>query len=180
MAMSGYMANLRSKIGQDLLLVPAAGVAVFDGEGRLLLGRHVDDGLWATIGGSMEPGETPTDAALRELLEETGLTARILGIVGVYGGPSFEVTYPGGARVAYVVTLYACQLLGGEPTPQRDELREIGWFGPDQAVLLPQPQDMSQMIPDAFSWWRRRTPGRCGRGSRWSSRGPVRLGMLGR
>ena len=159
MAMSGYMANLRSKIGLDLLLVPAVGAAVFDGEGRLLLGRHVDDGLWATIGGSMEPGESPQAAALRELLEETGLTAGILGIIGVYGGPAFEVTYPGGAQVAYVVTMYAGQLLGGEPKPQRDELREIGWFGPDQALLLPQPRDMSQIIPDAFSWWRQRTRG---------------------
>jgi 8-oxo-dGTP pyrophosphatase MutT (NUDIX family) len=159
MAMSGYMANLRSKMGTDLLLVPAAGAAVFDEAGRLLLGRHVDDGLWATIGGSMEPGESPAEAALRELLEETGLTAGILGIVGVYGGPHFEVTYPGGARVAYVVTMYACQYLGGEPTPQRDELREIGWFGPEQAVLLPQPRDMSQIIPDAFGWWRQQAPG---------------------
>ena len=154
MAMSQCMARLRSKIGTDLLLVPAAGAAVFDDKGRLLLGRHVHDNRWATIGGGMEPGESPQEAALRELQEETGFTAGILGVVGVYGGPAFEVTYPGGAQVAYVVAMYACQFLGGEPTPQYEELHEIGWFSPEDAALLPQPPDMSQIIPDAFSWWK--------------------------
>jgi hypothetical protein len=51
MPMSAYMANLHIKIGVDLLLMPAAGAAVFDSGGRLLLARHVDDGLWATVGG---------------------------------------------------------------------------------------------------------------------------------
>jgi 8-oxo-dGTP pyrophosphatase MutT (NUDIX family) len=166
MAMSEYMTNVRSKIGMDLLLVPAVGTAVFDDSGRLLLGRHTDDDQWATIGGSMEPGESPREAALRELHEETGLTACILGIVDAYGGPSFEVTYPGGARVAYVVTMYACQLLGGEPRPQADELREIGWFRPEEAALLPQPGDMSRIVPDAFSWWKRRTDPAPGAGAR--------------
>lgn len=153
MAMSQYMANLRSKIGTDMLLVPAAGAAVFNDKGRLLLGRHVDDNRWATIGGSMEPGESPQETALRELQEETGLTARVLGIIGAYGGPSFQVTYPGGAQVAYVVTMYGCELLSGEPRPQRQEVHEVAWFSPEEAALLPQPPDMSRIIPDAFSWW---------------------------
>ncbi|WP_420360753.1 NUDIX hydrolase [Actinopolymorpha rutila] len=39
----------------------AAGVAVFSPDGHLLLGRHAHDGRWATIGGAVEPGETPRE-----------------------------------------------------------------------------------------------------------------------
>jgi 8-oxo-dGTP pyrophosphatase MutT (NUDIX family) len=46
----------------------------------------------------MEPGEGPAEAALRELHEETGLRAEILGIVGGYGGPDFEITYSGARK----------------------------------------------------------------------------------
>ena len=153
MPISAYMANLRIKLGVDLLLMPAAGAAVFDTGGRLLLARHVDDGLWATVGGGIEPGERPAEAALRELVEETGLQAEILGIVGAYGGPDFEITYPGGDRVAYVVTMYACRLLAGEVTPDYTEVNEVGWFGEQEAQALSRPSDMKQIIPDAFQWW---------------------------
>ncbi|GAA4983102.1 NUDIX domain-containing protein [Actinopolymorpha pittospori] len=153
MAISPYMASIRSKIGSDLLLTPAAGAAVFNEAGRLLLARHDHDGLWATIGGGMEPGESPAEAALRELREETGLEAEILGITGAYGGPDFEVTYPGGARLAYVVTMFACRFLGGTLNLEHEELREASWFTNDDALTLPSPPDMKAIIPDAFDWW---------------------------
>ena len=153
MPMSPFVAGLRAKVGTDLLLLPAVALAVFDDQGRVLLARHLDSDAWATIGGAMDPGESPEQAALRELAEETGLRASIQGLVGVYGGPGFEVTYEDGARSSYVVSLFAARLDGGEVVLQEDELAEHGWFAPEDAVARATRPDMGQMLPDALAWW---------------------------
>ena len=41
-------------------------------QGKILLSRHRDRSTWETQGGHIEPGETPLDAARRELYEESG------------------------------------------------------------------------------------------------------------
>jgi 8-oxo-dGTP pyrophosphatase MutT (NUDIX family) len=63
-------------------LRPAARVVVVDDDERILLVRFAFPGeppLWATVGGGIEDGETPQDAALRELAEEAGLEGVELG-----------------------------------------------------------------------------------------------------
>jgi hypothetical protein len=66
MAISPYLKGLRDQVGGDLLLLPSVAVMAFDGEGRLLLVRATDTGRWQTVGGAIDPGETPAEAALRE------------------------------------------------------------------------------------------------------------------
>ncbi len=153
MPMSPFVAGLRAKVGTDLLLLPAVALAVFDDRDRLLLARHLDSGAWATIGGAMDPGETPEQAAVRELAEETGLRASIEGLVGVYGGPGFEVTYEDGARASYVVAVFAARLDGGDVVLQEDELVEHGWFDREEAPARATRRDMERIVPDAFAWW---------------------------
>lgn len=71
------------------------GVIVVDEHGRILLERRSDCGLWGLPGGRIEPGESITQAALREVTEETGLTVAITQLLGVYSDPSEKiVTYP--------------------------------------------------------------------------------------
>jgi 8-oxo-dGTP diphosphatase len=67
----------------------AAYVVCRDRDGRLLLTRvshsaRADVGKWTMPGGGMEWGERPEETALRELVEETGLRARIGPVLGVY------------------------------------------------------------------------------------------------
>src|SRR5882762_3948105 len=64
---------------------------VFDPQGRLLLIRRKHppfQGQYALPGGFVEYGETTERAAARELLEETGLKADKLSLVGVYSAPN--------------------------------------------------------------------------------------------
>ena len=60
-----------------------ASIAVFKGDTVLLVqrARAPFRGLWSLPGGSIEPGESAREAALRELKEETGITAEIEGVV---------------------------------------------------------------------------------------------------
>ncbi len=65
-------------------LVPAVTVVVTDDAGDVLLIRRSDNGNWAVPGGAIDLGESMTQAADRETLEETGIACQITGLVGIY------------------------------------------------------------------------------------------------
>src|SRR5215469_414014 len=112
-------------------LVPAAGVLAVDGAGRLLLQRRRDTGQWAIPMGKQELGETITQCAVRETLEETGVTVEVTGILGIYSDPGHIVAYGDGEiRQEYEVILLGRPLSG---TPQvNDEASDVGWFAPGE------------------------------------------------
>ena len=62
-------------------------VAIFDNKDRILLSHRRDLDIWNLPGGNLEKGELPTEAAVRETKEETGLKIKIKELVGVYGKP---------------------------------------------------------------------------------------------
>jgi 8-oxo-dGTP pyrophosphatase MutT (NUDIX family) len=134
--MSDYVANIRQKIGRDLLLLQAASVLAFDDDGRVLWGQSAS-GTWSTIGGAIEPGEAPADAALREFWEETGAHAEIVRLLGAFGGPEFFITYPNGDQVAYTSIAFEVRIASGEPAPDKVELQRLAWFSPSEVSTLP-------------------------------------------
>ena len=64
MPISQYLRNLRAKIGRELVMLPAACVAIADDQGRLLLGNESETGLWMLPGGAADPNERPADTAI--------------------------------------------------------------------------------------------------------------------
>jgi 8-oxo-dGTP pyrophosphatase MutT (NUDIX family) len=127
-AISPYLAALREKIGHDLVLAPAVAVLPRDDEGRVLMVLNLETGLWQTIGGSLEPGESPQEGARREALEEAGVEVELRGILAVTGGEEFMLTYPNGDQMAYVSTVFDAVVLGGEPRPDNEETSAVEWF----------------------------------------------------
>jgi len=132
--MSPYLRGIRERIGSDLLLLPAVSVLIWDDDGRLLLVRGADTGTWQMIGGAVEPGESPSDAARRETAEETGLEVSLSGIRAVIGGSRFQHTYPNGDRVAFVSTVFDGRIVSGTPAPDHDETTQVAWFDPAELV----------------------------------------------
>ena len=131
MAISPFVARLRQRIGHDLLVLPSVSVLPRDNQGRILFVQLADSGRWATIGGAVEPDESPQDAAIRETQEEAGVTVRLDGLLTVLGGPEFRVTYPNGDVTSYVVTVFDATVTAGVPTPDGDETVAVEWWRPD-------------------------------------------------
>ena len=117
MPMSPYVRSLRARVGNDLLEIPSVSVILFDGRQRVLLVRHVEGNVWTTPGGMVEPCETPADAAVREMWEETGLFVSLTHIIGVFGGTLCASTYSNGDKVAWVSTVFGGTSFHGTPTP---------------------------------------------------------------
>lgn len=108
--------------------VPAVGVVCLRGDEVLLIRRGTAPrlGEWSLPGGRIEPGERAADAALRELREETGVEARITGLLDVVDG-----IFPDAGR-HYVLIDYAAEWLSGEPVAGDDAL-EARFVALDQA-----------------------------------------------
>ena len=107
--------------------VVCAGAVVHDRDGRLLLVRRRNapsKGLWSVPGGRVEPGESPEQAAAREVLEETGLrveVGRLLGSVQIGD---------------YLVHDFAAQVVGGS-LRAGDDASDVRWCSIEEAELLP-------------------------------------------
>jgi ADP-ribose pyrophosphatase YjhB (NUDIX family) len=133
-----YTRHLRALLGGDeLLQIPSVSIALRDLNDRVLLVRHSEGNVWLLPGGAIEPAEVPSDAAVREMFEETGLTVRLTGLIGVFGGPEFIVQYRNGDRTSYVMTVFAAAHEGGQTRPDLAEVLEIRFVSEEEAKSLP-------------------------------------------
>jgi len=110
---------------------PVVAVIARDDEGKILLIKRKikpRKGEWALPSGFMETEETPTQAALRELAEETGLKGKYKKLIGVYSNKS-EIH-------GYLVTIiYAVKILGGKLCAG-DDAEEADFFAVNQLPPL--------------------------------------------
>ena len=83
-------------------------------------------------GGGVEPGESWSQAAIRECLEETGWLVQIVGLFGIYSDPKTQThIYPNGRAAHFFGAVFNAELIEriGEPS---DESMEVGFFQLDQ------------------------------------------------
>jgi 8-oxo-dGTP pyrophosphatase MutT (NUDIX family) len=113
-------------------IVPAASAIVVDDEGKILLHRRSDNGLWALPGGAMEIGESIAETAVREVKEETGLNVKPEYIVGIYTDPHHVIAFSDGEVRQQFSLCFACSLVDGTISVS-DESIEVA-FIPQQEI----------------------------------------------
>jgi 8-oxo-dGTP pyrophosphatase MutT (NUDIX family) len=112
-------------------LVPSVNVVVTNDDGRILLIKRSDNDNWAIPGGAIDLGESMVQAAVRETLEETGVTCEVTGLVGIYTDPRHVILYTsnGEVRQEFSIVLTA-RYVSGQPTTS-NESDQVRWVDAD-------------------------------------------------
>lgn len=156
MAMSDYYKNLRDKLGDELILMPCVAGIVRNESGEILFQNKGIEEKWSLPAGAIELGETPAEAIIREVLEETGLDVIPKKLLGVFGGKDFRYQYPNGHQVEYSIFLFECEVQSGKLNPIDNETFELRYFNINDMpeLALPYPKSVFQTPSEKvyFQW----------------------------
>ncbi len=138
---------LKSTIFSRMSPVVAGAAAVIDKDGKILLMRRTDNGLWSMPAGQMEVGETPAEAVARETLEETGVRCIPKALVGVYDSRRWD---RGMLHHVYKFTFW-CEPVEDQSVEAFDphETLEIGWF-PENELPADMHEGHRKRIADSY------------------------------
>jgi 8-oxo-dGTP diphosphatase len=119
-------------------------------DGKVLLATRTSPpmhALYTFPGGLVETGETLAEAAMRELREEVGVEARVIGFV-----EPIEVIQhddDGRVRAHYVICAHVARWVAGEPQPG-PEAGSVLWADPDQLDNLPTTPHLARIVKRAL------------------------------
>lgn len=156
MTIPDYVANLRKKVGNELLLLPSVSAFVERADGKILTVKLREEGGWTLPGGLMEPGESISEALIREVEEESGLVTYPVSLLGVFSGADgFRRTYPNGDEIECVELLFECRVVeSGIPLPN-DEVSDVkynklsdllDWFYPIPAKQISEAKNSNRTL----------------------------------
>lgn len=135
------MGTMFTSIDGTIDLRVSAYAVITDEAGRMLL-PHWSEGThhgWTMPGGGIEPGEHPADAAVREVLEETGYHVELDGLLGVD-----SIVFPAAERVhaadrpgQALRIVYRAHITGGELRVEEDGSTDgVAWHTADEIDAL--------------------------------------------
>jgi ADP-ribose pyrophosphatase YjhB (NUDIX family) len=122
----------------------AVGAVVGNDAGEILLIQRGDSGVWLYPTGWADVGYSPSEVAVKEVAEETGIVAEPLRLIAVLDGLRLGFT-----SIPLYSLVFHCRAVGGELSGHPLETRAVGWFAED---ALPSPlAGADRWAPAAFS-----------------------------
>lgn len=123
----------------------AVATVVFKGSSVLMVARGSEPrlGEWGLPGGCQEINETIYEAASREVLEETGVEADVMGLVDVVD--SIHSDADGRTRLHYTIVELWAEWRQGKPSAGSDA-GDAAWFTLDEAVGAVRWQKTAEII----------------------------------
>lgn len=133
---------------------------VFDGAGRVLLVHHNKIGLWLYPGGHVDPNEDPAEAALREVVEETGVETEILApepfthpavrsIPSPFAIIEMDIEDRKVGLHRHIDFVYICRAQNGNLNAQLEEVTNAAWFEVAEVAGLAVPKELPSLIAEA-------------------------------
>ena len=121
-----YIRWIRSKVGHEKIMLVHAGGCILNEKGEVLLQQRGDCNQWGLPGGTVELGETPQMAAIREVKEETGLDVEVGELIGIY--TDFDVECANGDKFQSIMIAYELTAVGGELFCDQTETLDLRYF----------------------------------------------------
>lgn len=103
----------------------AIGAVVSNDDGEILLVQRADSGIWLYPTGWADVGYSPSEVAVKEVAEETGIECEPVSLISVIDGQRM-----GFSRFGMYMLLFHCRAVGGELQRHPLETSDVGWFGP--------------------------------------------------
>ncbi len=105
----------------------AVGAVVGDDDGRILLVKRADSGVWLYPTGWADVGYSASEVAVKEVREETGIDVEPVRLIAVLDGLRLGFT-----QIPLYSLVFHCRVVGGALCRHPLECRDVGWFAEDR------------------------------------------------
>lgn len=119
---------VRSLVGHIPMHRPVVVLVIFK-DGKVLLQKRRDNGMWALHGGGMELGETYIDTLMRETKEELNIAPINPKLLGIFSGEKMYHKYEKSQDEVYALShVFICTEYIGDISFTDGEVLDLKWF----------------------------------------------------